>query len=163
VVYGTEPQPPQRRWAPQRWRLTAGRRGDEGQGEAVCRPRQDAVDGRGGLVGAVAAAELLDGLVRRPRQLQRDVAPPPPVARAPVRLQADARAPRLGSAPKTYCVWSADHITTVSVWSADHNSTSQILSATSSTHATHANTRCSSQTASYDVASNIRWPLPRRR
>ncbi len=30
-----------------------------------------------GLVAAVGAAELLNGLVRRPRQLQRQVAPPP--------------------------------------------------------------------------------------
>ena len=38
------------------------------------------------LVGAVRTAELLDGFVRRPRQLQSDVQSPPLVANAAVRL-----------------------------------------------------------------------------
>jgi hypothetical protein len=38
------------------------------------------------LIGTVRAAELLDGFVGGPRQLQGDVQPPPPVLCAPVRL-----------------------------------------------------------------------------
>jgi hypothetical protein len=39
----------------------------------------DAIDGRRRLVGAVGAPKLLDGLVRAPGQLQRQVAAPPPI------------------------------------------------------------------------------------
>ena len=39
------------------------------------------------LVGAVGAAELLDGLVGGPGQLDRQVHPPPLVAHLPARMQ----------------------------------------------------------------------------
>ena len=48
-------------------------------------------DWRGRLVGAVRAPQLLHGLVRRPRQLQCDVQPPPLILHAPVGLRTSWR------------------------------------------------------------------------
>lgn len=57
------------------------------------RAHQDAVLGRGGLIGSVRPPELLDSLLRRPGQLQRQVQAPPRVPAAPVRMQRDACPP----------------------------------------------------------------------
>lgn len=51
---------------------------------------EHAIDGRRGLVGAVATAKLLNGLVCRPGKLERDVEAPSLVPRSLVGLEADA-------------------------------------------------------------------------
>jgi uncharacterized membrane protein YccC len=71
-------------WTLQKCNLRlAGRQGKR----TGCRRHEHLVDGRADLVGAVAAAKLLDRLVSAPRQLQRQVDAARAILTLPVRLQ----------------------------------------------------------------------------